>query len=117
MLKSKNVYLEMENAKTENKRKIGLLANCSRYGLNLQNFIVDEFASLQLKLQKRAWWTLEIYLSNYLEGRALSCFKVALGMQTSHATVIPTIKRTVCPLLVLGNSGEQTFNVAFKKSW
>lgn len=85
-------------------------------GLNLRILVVDEFASLQLKLQKKELDELLKYIYQIiLEGRALSCF-VILGMQQANATVIPTsLREQFGSIFVLGNSGEQTFNVAFQE--
>lgn len=85
-------------------------------GLNLKILIIDEFASLQLKLDKKELAELLNYLYQIiLEGRALGVF-VILGMQQANATVLATaLREQFSSIFVLGNSGEQTKNVAFQE--
>ena len=113
----KNVYLEMEKRKKQRiKENWPISTTAVDNGLNLRILVVDEFASLQLKLQKKELDELLKYIYQIiLEGRALSCF-VILGMQQANATVIPTsLREQFGSIFVLGNSGEQTFNVAFQE--
>lgn len=113
----KNVYLEMEKRKKQRiKENWPISTTAIDNGLNLRILVVDEFASLQLKLQKKELDELLKYIYQIiLEGRALSCF-VILGMQQANATVIPTsLREQFGSIFVLGNSGEQTFNVAFQE--
>ena len=85
-------------------------------GLNLKILIIDEFASLQLKMDKKELSELLNYLYQIiLEGRALGVF-VILGLQQANATVLPTaLREQFSSIFVLGNSGEQTKNVAFQE--
>ena len=78
--------------------------------------IIDEFVSLQLKLDKKELAELLSYLYQIiLEGRALGVF-VILGLQQANATVLPTaLREQFSSIFVLGNSGEQTKNVAFQE--
>ena len=78
--------------------------------------MIDEFASLQLKLDKKELSELLNYLYQIiLEGRALGVF-VVLGLQQANATVLPTaLREQFSSIFVLGNSGEQTKNVAFQE--
>ena len=55
--------------------------------------MIDEFTSLQLKLDKKELSELLNYLYQIiLEGRALGVF-VVLGLQQANATVLPTALR------------------------
>ncbi|MDU5444887.1 MAG: hypothetical protein E6117_09120, partial [Finegoldia magna] len=85
-------------------------------GLNLKILMIDEFASLQIKMDKKELAELLNYLYQIiLEGRALGVF-VILGLQQANATVLPTaLREQFSSIFVLGNSGEQTKNVAFQE--
>lgn len=110
-------FLEMERRKQQRKEESwGISTTAIQNGLNLKILIIDEFASLQLKLDKKELSELLNYLYQIiLEGRALGVF-VVLGLQQANATVLPTaLREQFSSIFVLGNSGEQTKNVAFQE--
>lgn len=113
----KQTFLEMERRKQQRqKENWEISTTATQNGLNLKILIIDEFASLQLKLDKKELSDLLNYLYQIiLEGRALGVF-VILGMQQANATVLPTaLREQFSSIFVLGNSGEQTKNVAFQE--
>lgn len=113
----KQTFLEMELRKQQRqKENWEISTTATQNGLNLKILIIDEFASLQLKLDKKELSDLLNYLYQIiLEGRALGVF-VILGMQQANATVLPTaLREQFSSIFVLGNSGEQTKNVAFQE--
>lgn len=113
----KQTFLEMERRKQRReKENWEISTTATQNGLNLKILIIDEFASLQLKLDKKELAELLNYLYQIiLEGRALGVF-VILGMQQANATVLPTaLREQFSSIFVLGNSGEQTKNVAFQE--
>lgn len=110
-------FLEMERRKQQRQQENWRISTTAiQNGLNLKILIIDEFASLQLKLDKKELSELLNYLYQIiLEGRALGVF-VVLGLQQANATVLPTaLREQFSSIFVLGNSGEQTKNVAFQE--
>lgn len=110
-------FLEMERRKQQRQQENWKISTtATQNGLNLKILIIDEFASLQLKLDKKELSELLNYLYQIiLEGRALGVF-VVLGLQQANATVLPTaLREQFSSIFVLGNSGEQTKNVAFQE--
>lgn len=115
--KVRQTFLEMERRKQQRKEESwGISTTATQNGLNLKILMIDEFASLQLKLDKKELAELLNYLYQIiLEGRALGVF-VVLGLQQANATVLPTaLREQFSSIFVLGNSGEQTKNVAFQE--
>ena len=113
----KQTFLEMERRKQQRQEENWAISSvATQNGLNLKILIIDEFASLQLKMDKKELSELLNYLYQIiLEGRALGVF-VILGLQQANATVLPTaLREQFSSIFVLGNSGEQTKNVAFRK--
>lgn len=113
----KQTFLEMERRKQQRQEENWAISSvATQNGLNLKILIIDEFASLQLKLDKKELSELLNYLYQIiLEGRALGVF-VVLGLQQANATVLPTaLREQFSSIFVLGNSGEQTKNVAFQE--
>lgn len=110
-------FLEMERRKQQRQQENWKISTtATQNGLNLKILIIDEFASLQLKLDKKELSELLNYLYQIiLEGRELGVF-VVLGLQQANATVLPTaLREQFSSIFVLGNSGEQTKNVAFQE--
>lgn len=112
----RKVFEEMENRKRKRISegwKIGTIATDN--GLELRILVIDEFASLQMKLDKKELAELMKYLNQIiLEGRGLGVF-VVIGMQQAHSSILPTaLREQFSAIFVLGNSGVQTFNVAFQ---
>lgn len=110
-------FLELERRKQQRQQENwGISTTATQNGLNLKILMIDEFASLQLKLDKKELAELLNYLYQIiLEGRALGVF-VVLGLQQANATVLPTaLREQFSSIFVLGNSGEQTQNVAFQE--
>lgn len=110
-------FLELERRKQQRQREEWKISTtATQNGLNLKILIIDEFASLQLKLDKKELAELLNHLYQIiLEGRALGVF-VILGLQQANATVLPTaLREQFSSIFVLGNSGEQTKNVAFQE--
>lgn len=110
-------FLELERRKQQRQQENwGISTTATQNGLNLKILIIDEFASLQLKMDKKELAELLNYLYQIiLEGRALGVF-VILGLQQANATVLPTaLREQFSSIFVLGNSGEQTKNVAFQE--
>ena len=113
----RQTFLEMERRKQQRQQEDWKISTtATQNGLNLKILIIDEFASLQLKLDKKELAELLGYLYQIiLEGRALGVF-VILGLQQANATVLPTaLREQFSSIFVLGNSGEQTKNVAFQE--
>ncbi|MGQ3449909.1 AAA family ATPase [Streptococcus pneumoniae] len=113
----RQTFLEMERRKQQRQQeKWKISSTATQNGLNLKILIIDEFASLQLKLDKKELAELLNYLYQIiLEGRALGVF-VILGLQQANATVLPTaLREQFSSIFVLGNSGYQTKNVAFQE--
>ena len=113
----KQTFLEMERRKQQRQEENWAISSVAmQNGLNLKILIIDEFASLQLKMDKKELSELLNYLYQIiLEGRALGVF-VVLGLQQANATVLPTaLREQFSSIFVLGNSGEQTKNVAFQE--
>lgn len=113
----KQTFLEMERRKKQRQKENWKISTtATQNGLNLKILIIDEFASLQLKMDKKELSELLNYLYQIiLEGRALGVF-VVLGLQQANATVLPTaLREQFSSIFVLGNSGEQTKNVAFQE--
>lgn len=113
----KQTFLEMERRKQQRQKENWKISTtATQNGLNLKILIIDEFASLQLKMDKKELSELLNYLYQIiLEGRALGVF-VVLGLQQANATVLPTaLREQFSSIFVLGNSGEQTKNVAFQE--
>lgn len=113
----KQTFLEMERRKQQRQKENWKISTtATQNGLNLKILIIDEFASLQLKMDKKELAELLNYLYQIiLEGRALGVF-VVLGLQQANATVLPTaLREQFSSIFVLGNSGEQTKNVAFQE--
>ena len=113
----KEIFLELERRKKKRIEENWAISSVATdNGLNLKILIIDEFASLQLKLDKKELSELLNYLYQIiLEGRALGVF-VVLGLQQANATVLPTaLREQFSSIFVLGNSGEQTKNVAFQE--
>lgn len=113
----KETFLELERRKKKRIEEGWAISSvATQNGLNLKILIIDEFASLQLKMDKKELSELLNYLYQIiLEGRALGVF-VILGMQQANATVLPTaLREQFSSIFVLGNSGEQTKNVAFQE--
>lgn len=113
----KQTFLEMERRKQQRQEENWAISSvATQNGLNLKILIIDEFASLQLKMDKKELSELLNYLYQIiLEGRALGVF-VILGLQQANATVLPTaLREQFSSIFVLGNSGEQTQNVAFQE--
>ena len=79
--------------------------------------IVDEFASLALKLDKKQSSEFYAKLGNLvLEGRQMSVF-LALCMQQANAQVVPThIREQLGNKLVMGASDDQTYVTLFGQS-
>lgn len=112
----RKVFEEMENRKRKRLYegwKIGTTATDN--GLELRILVIDEFASLQMKLDKKELAELMKYLNQIiLEGRGLGIF-VVIGMQQANSSILPTaLREQFSAIFVLGNSGVQTFNVAFQ---
>ena len=112
----RKVFEEMENRKRKRLSegwKIGTTATDN--GLELRILVIDEFASLQMKLDKKELAELMKYLNQIiLEGRGLGIF-VVIGMQQANSSILPTaLREQFSAIFVLGNSGVQTFNVAFQ---
>lgn len=113
----KQTFVEMERRKQKRQKENWKISTtATQNGLNLKILIIDEFASLQLKMDKKELAELLNYLYQIiLEGRALGVF-VVLGLQQANATVLPTaLREQFSSIFVLGNSGEQTKNVAFQE--
>lgn len=113
----RQTFLEMERRKQRRQQEGWAISSvATQNGLNLKILMIDEFASLQLKMDKKELTELLNYLYQIiLEGRALGVF-VILGMQQANATVLPTaLREQFSSIFVLGNSGEQTKNVAFQE--
>lgn len=113
----RQTFLEMERRKQQRQEENWAISSvATQNGLNLKILIIDEFASLQLKMDKKELSELLNYLYQIiLEGRALGVF-VILGLQQANATVLPTaLREQFSSIFVLGNSGEQTKNVAFQE--
>lgn len=113
----RQTFLEMERRKQQRKEESwGISTTATQNGLNLKILMIDEFASLQIKMDKKELAELLNYLYQIiLEGRALGVF-VILGLQQANATVLPTaLREQFSSIFVLGNSGEQTKNVAFQE--
>lgn len=113
----KQTFLEMERRKKQRQKENWKISTtATQNGLNLKILIIDEFASLQLKMDKKELAELLNYLYQIiLEGRALGVF-VILGLQQANATVLPTaLREQFSSIFVLGNSGDQTKNVAFQE--
>ena len=113
----KQTFVEMERRKQQRQQESWEISTtATQNGLNLKILMIDEFASLQLKLDKKELAELLNYLYQIiLEGRALGVF-VILGLQQANATVLPTaLREQFSSIFVLGNSGEQTQNVAFQE--
>lgn len=113
----KETFLELERRKKKRIEENWAISSvATENGLSLKILMIDEFASLQLKLDKKELSELLNYLYQIiLEGRALGVF-VVLGMQQANATVLPTaLREQFSSIFVLGNSGEQTKNVAFQE--
>lgn len=113
----RQTFLEMERRKQQRKEESwGISTTATQNGLNLKILMIDEFASLQFKMDKKELAELLNYLYQIiLEGRALGVF-VILGLQQANATVLPTaLREQFSSIFVLGNSGEQTKNVAFQE--
>lgn len=110
----RSAYLEMELRKDrlEGRHKFGRTAIQQGYaGLML---IVDEYASLSLKLDKEQAQEVSRRLGNLvLEGRQFSVY-VTMCMQQANAQVLPTsIREQLVNKLVMGASDEQTYVTAF----
>lgn len=113
----KETFLELERRKKKRIEENWAISSvATENGLSLKILMIDEFASLQLKLDKKELSELLNYLYQIiLEGRALGVF-VVLGLQQANATVLPTaLREQFSFIFVLGNSGEQTKNVAFQE--
>ena len=113
----KETFLELERRKKKRIEENWAISSvATQNGLNLKILMIDEFASLQLKMDKKELSDLLNYLYQIiLEGRALGVF-VILGLQQANATVLPTaLREQFSSIFVLGNSGEQTQNVAFQE--
>lgn len=113
----KETFLELERRKKKRIEEGWAISSvATQNGLNLRILMIDEFASLQLKMDKKELSELLNYLYQViLEGRALGVF-VILGMQQANSTVLPTaLREQFSSIFVLGNSGEQTKNVAFQE--
>ena len=113
----KQTFLEMERRKQQRQQENWKISTtATQNGLSLKILIIDEFASLQIKMDKKELSELLNYLYQIiLEGRALGVF-VILGLQQANATVLPTaLREQFSSIFVLGNSGEQTKNVAFQE--
>lgn len=113
----KQTFVEMERRKQKRQQENWKISTtATQNGLNLKILMIDEFASLQLKMDKKELSDLLNYLYQIiLEGRALGVF-VILGLQQANATVLPTaLREQFSSIFVLGNSGEQTKNVAFQE--
>lgn len=113
----RQTFLEMERRKQKRQQEGWAISSvATENGLSLKILMIDEFASLQLKLDKKELSELLNYLYQIiLEGRALGVF-VILGLQQANATVLPTaLREQFSSIFVLGNSGEQTKNVAFQE--
>lgn len=113
----RQTFLEMERRKQRRQQEGWAISSvATENGLSLKILMIDEFASLQLKLDKKELSELLNYLYQIiLEGRALGVF-VVLGLQQANATVLPTaLREQFSSIFVLGNSGEQTKNVAFQE--
>lgn len=113
----RQTFLEMERRKQQRQQENWKISTtATQNGLNLKILIIDEFASLQIKMDKKELAELLNYLYQIiLEGRALGVF-VILGLQQANATVLPTaLREQFSSIFVLGNSGEQTKNVAFQE--
>lgn len=113
----KETFLELERRKKKRIEENWAISSVATdNGLSLKILIIDEFASLQIKLDKKELAELLNYLYQIiLEGRALGVF-VVLGLQQANATVLPTaLREQFSSIFVLGNSGEQTKNVAFQE--
>ena len=113
----KETFLELERRKKKRIEENWAISSvATENGLSLKILMIDEFASLQLKLDKKELSELLNYLYQIiLEGRALGVF-VVLGMQQANATVLPTaLREQFSSIFVLGNSGDQTKNVAFQE--
>ena len=113
----RQTFLEMERRKQQRQQEGWAISSVATdNGLSLKILIIDEFASLQIKLDKKELAELLNYLYQIiLEGRALGVF-VVLGLQQANATVLPTaLREQFSSIFVLGNSGEQTKNVAFQE--
>lgn len=113
----KQTFVEMERRKQQRQQEGWAISSvATENGLSLKILMIDEFTSLQLKLDKKELSELLNYLYQIiLEGRALGVF-VVLGLQQANATVLPTaLREQFSSIFVLGNSGEQTKNVAFQE--
>lgn len=76
--------------------------------------LIDEFAALQLRLDRNQQKELDSLIGQILlEGRSLGYYLI-LAMQQANAKLISTNLREQFQVqVVLGNSGEQTFNTVF----
>lgn len=110
-------YQQMEQRKheLEGHQKFGQTAQ--QQGYTPIMLIVDEFASLSLKLDKKQLAELTSRLGSVvLEGRQLSV-NVTLCMQQANAQVVPTsIREQLVTKLVMGASDDQTYITAFGQS-
>ena len=110
-------YEQMEKRKREleGRQKFGQTAQ--QQGYTPIMLVVDEFASLSLKLEKSQLAELMKRLGSIvLEGRQLSV-NVTLCMQQANAQVVPTsIREQLVTKLVMGASDEQTYVTAFGQS-
>lgn len=90
----RQTFLEMERRKQQRQQEGWAISSvATENGLSLKILMIDEFASLQLKLDKKELSELLNYLYQIiLEGRALGVF-VILGLQQANATVLPTALR------------------------
>ena len=113
----RETFLELERRKKKRIEENWAISSvATQNGFSLKILMIDEFASLQLKMDKKELSELLNYLYQIiLEGRALGVF-VVLGLQQANATVLPTaLREQFSSIFVLGNSGEQTKNVAFQE--
>lgn len=109
-----HVYNCMEGRKVKTEGSRGFGQTAMDVGLRGVLLIVDEYASLSLKLDKSQAAELNARLGSIvLEGRQLG-IHVALCMQQASSKVLPTtIREQLGNRFVLGQSGAQTYVTAF----
>lgn len=112
-----DAYQQMEKRKIELKGRQKFGKTASEQGYSNIMVIIDEYASLSLKMDKKQNADLLTRVGNLvLEGRQLSVH-VTLCMQQANAQVVPTsIREQLGNKIVMGASDEQTYVTAFGQS-
>ncbi|MDI6668147.1 FtsK/SpoIIIE domain-containing protein [Leuconostoc falkenbergense] len=94
--------------------KVHLASDFSDFKMSANYLIIDEFAALQMMLSKEQKAEFNIILAEIiLQGRQLGYF-VLFGMQQANASLLSTnIREQFNSIIVLGNSGKQTYITSF----